>query len=272
MSEGQATPTAAAVVAAFNVFGYHATFAAVAAAFKVQPHVLYAEYPSQEALGEIWLGQGLPKSDATVGIGAVFSECTFQIIGMMQSQRDFARAWQAALRAAGVRLQKLERLHGALQDHYASWLMSRGDSISLPVPLHDENVLVVVADALALITLGLIAEWDGDRSPACGDTSKRVESMGYLIDALLTARQDFGNRGLLVHLVDLLGLPYDQLLMPFFSLLNHPEYATLLMRALAVPSRKPVMSLRELMPDPDAALRFVNVVKHALQTTGGGRG
>src|SRR5438874_1707918 len=87
MSEVRGLPLPADVVAAFNLLGYGATFAAVAGQFHgISPSALYAQYPSRETLGEIWLSECLPKDKLAGGIGAVFSECTFRLLGALNEQ------------------------------------------------------------------------------------------------------------------------------------------------------------------------------------------
>jgi hypothetical protein len=262
-------PLPADVVAAFNLLGYNETFAAVAKQFDgVSATVLYAQFPSREALGEIWLSECLPKDQLAGGIGAVFSECTFRLLGALNEQRDFSLAWLAALRVSGVRLPKLERLHTSLQDHYAAWLKKRSKAISLPEPLIFADVYIELADTLSLATLGLISAWEADRSPGFGQTGKRVESMAYLLDALLMSRPAFGDKGLLVHMVDLLGMPYDQLLGPLLDLLRKPQRATRLAQLLATPHGRFVRPLLDLVPNPDRATHLVDALLRVLKTAG----
>jgi hypothetical protein len=119
-----------------------------------------------------------------------------------------------------------------------------------------------------MATLSLISRWETDRSPGHVQTSKRVESTGYLLDALLMSRQDFGDKGLLVHMVELLGIPYDELLGPLLDMLRKPQRATRLAQLLATPHGQFIRPLLDLVPNPDRAISLVGELTRALKEAG----
>jgi hypothetical protein len=259
--QGQLAP--AAVVAAFNVAGYQATFAAVAKAFpKLPVTALYAAYPSKEALGEAWLSGCVPAADQAGSVGALFGECTFRLLSALNEHRDFSQAWLAAIRRSGTRLEQLESLSSTLQGHYEDWLLEHADVISLPNVLIFKPVLVQLAEALRLATLRLIASWETDKSPAFAQTSKRVDATTYLLDGLLTARDEFGGRGLLVHMVDLFDVPSEDLLGPVMDLMRKPDRGTRLLQLLLPPSGNIVQPLLGI---PDRAKHLVELLARELR-------
>jgi hypothetical protein len=79
------------------------------------------------------------------------------------------------------------------------------------------------------------------------------------------SRQDFGDKGLLVHMVDLLGMPYDELLGPLLDLLRKPQRATRIAQLLATPHGRFIRPLLDLVPDPARANRLVDDLRRALR-------
>lgn len=260
----QRPPAPADVVAAFNVVGYQATFAAAAAELVPPTPVaaLYAAYPSREALAEAWLSACIRKDKLAGTLGTSFSECAFGLVVALSGQRDFSHAWLAALRQAGTRLEQLEGLSDSLQDYYVHWLRKHSNAISLPEPLVFDDVLIDLAEALSLATLRTIAAWGADRSSGFSVTNKRIESTAFLIDGLLTSSAAFGGRGLLVHMVELFDVPSEKLLGPVMDLLRRPDRATSLVQLLAPPSGRIVQPLLGL---PDRARHLFDLLARELR-------
>jgi hypothetical protein len=204
----------------------------------------------------------VPKGDLAGSVGALFGDCTFRLLGALDAQRDFSHAWLAALRQSGTPLHRLDGLSGNIEECYASWMRKHSNTISVPEPLVCEDVLDDLADALCKATLRLIAGWERDQSQGFAQTSKRVEATGYLIDGLLTASEAFGGKGLLIHMVDLLDVPFDALVGPLMDLLRKPHRAKRLAQLLAPP---PGRLIQPLLGVPDRARHLIELLVRELR-------
>lgn len=263
MSDVQGLPSPADMVAVFNLLGYGAPFAAVAEKLNcANVGDVYDKFPNREVLGELWLCSCLRRDTSADGIGALFGASTFRLIRVLNEQRDFSQSWLAALRASGRRLQDIESLQDKLSEHYFDWMEEREGGISLPEPFTAPQDLAYVADAMSLITLRLVADWETDDTPGMVQTSKRVDATAFLLDGLLTSRDVFGGRGLLVHLVELLGVSPKELLPLSLELLRRPQQTAGLAQALGFSNRAVVEPLRGL---PDHAKHAVEFLQRRLR-------
>jgi len=221
---GNDVPAAKEIVEKFNSMGYEATFAAVAHEFRVHPAALYNLYESREALGETWLRGLVPQAAPQPSVREMFSRCVYELLGALQSQRDFSRAWLAALRVTGpLHLRQLHELHDSLRQYYIGWLDANQGVISLPRRMTVDDVVSELADALCALTMFMVTAWEADRSKQYQDTWTLVDSTSCLLDALLTSRKEFGDTGLLTHLTRILGVPHAQFVQPVLDSLLKPD-------------------------------------------------
>jgi hypothetical protein len=207
------------VVEAFNRLGYQASFAAVAQDLGCECQDLYALYPDCEALAEAWLTSKVPAPPDRGELAHMFSSFCAWLLDTLESQRDFSRAWLAALTRNGpLHLPQLRDLHGAAHSYFCTWFDANHRLISLPdaVPMRDVNH--ELADVLCLAVGGVLNLWASDRSRHFCHTMTVVESTAYLLDGLLTARPEFGGAGLLVHLHRLLGSAHEQFTKPLLEM------------------------------------------------------
>jgi AcrR family transcriptional regulator len=234
------------VVATFNVLGYGATFAAVAERLGqgVTPAVLYDEYASREALGEAWLSNVVPGVDGETNVRSVFANLIYGIVEALNSQRDFSRAWLAALTVkAPLHLPQLERLHDVVRLYFKTTLTAIRDSISLPGGLELEDVIDELADLLSALAGALVHAWAVDRSEQAANTTSSIEASAILLDALLTRRADFGDEGLLVQLHKVLNLQHRQFVAPLLDIVLKPDRAGRLLDPQGI-----VQALHDLLP------------------------
>jgi AcrR family transcriptional regulator len=190
------------VVAGFNLLGYRATFAAVAAELDgVSAPDLYDLYPSREALAEAWLAGAILQCGEALSVRSLLTGLVYGLIEPLQRQRDFARAWiEAAPRSGPLNLPVMASLHQLLLEYFSAGLRGLRDKIALPPLLALEDALDELSEALTLISTALVLGWALDRSEQGARTCEAVESSALLVDALLTRRADFGGTSLLVHL------------------------------------------------------------------------
>jgi hypothetical protein len=234
------------VVEAFNRLGYDASFAAVAADLQCSPETLYALYQSREALGEAWLSAAIPRESDRTSVGGMFASFVFSVLGTLESRRDFGRAWVAALAVTGpLHLPQVRALHDQAHDYFVGWLDANEALISLPSGTALADVSSELADALCALALAFIVSWQADRSKQYGNTSATVESVAYLLDALLTRRDDFGQSGLLTHLVRIADQQHRQFIEPLLQVWLKPARA----QRLADPVQW-IEALRTLRPPP----------------------
>lgn len=220
-------PTHAQVVEAFNELGYTATFAAVARQLtnrlgdEVKPETLYLQYESREGLGEAWLEGFVPEPPEESNgepLHEMFSHFVLGLLSELQSRRDFARAWLAAVAPAGAgHLPQLHLLHDKARSYFEGWLNVFHDSVALPDKVDMEDAAAELADGLCAVTLWLIMHWAADRTSGYGSTQRTTDAIAYLLDALLVRRKDLGEASLLVHLHRLLKEPHDQDLVPLLD-------------------------------------------------------
>lgn len=213
------------VVAAFNVLGYEATFAAVAA-FLHHPHAvedLYAQYPSREVLGLEWvvLRDRTDPPDGS-GLGAIFQNVMDDLFIHLGRRRDFSRAWIGSMSAqAGLHAEEVRRVQQNLADLFASYLdaLALGDRLSLPASMPLAETRLALADGLAALAWGLVLHWWSDRTPSAEATRLMCKSVSCLLDLLLMARADTDDAGALWHLHALLKIPHERTLKPLMELL-----------------------------------------------------
>ena len=219
-------PTPEAVVAAFNVLGYSATFAAVARTLKpaVPAQDLYRRFPSREALAQAWLSTAIPEASDEPGLAPMFTGFMFSILARLESQRDFSRAWLASLKVtAPLHLPQFEDFHRDAHKYFADYLDLSQAQLSLPSQVQPRDVVHELADALCVVASWLVLFWEADRSVQYHHTRCLVESTACLIDALLVRREAFGDVGLLFHLHQLLRQPHEQFLKPLLGTLLSPD-------------------------------------------------
>lgn len=241
------------VVRQFNQLGYMASFAAVAKTLRMRPETLYLRYPSREALGEAWLTYELP-GDASdqQELRDTFGAIVELLLGNLESQRDFGRAWIAAIKPMGaMHLPQLRNIHEALHCYFLTWLLPNGKRLSLPPKVRPEDVAGEIADVMCAMVLLLLLQWESDRSPSYLDTRRSTDAFGYLLDGLLIRRDDFGQAGLLLHLHTLFARQHGRFLRPLLDIVAKPERAGRLFDPAAI-----FESLRDLRmpPSPSASL------------------
>lgn len=220
-------PLHARVVGAFNELGYLASFGSVATKLNIDVKTLYHLYPSREALGEEWFSSEVPDVPLDPGLHGAFTGFMLPTLRNLEDYRDFSRAWIAALRAMGLlHLPQLRTLRDSVADNYfIVWLDANHSNLSFPPNVRYEDVRVELADALVALALALINYWEADRSLMYAHTLKLVDAIGYLLDALLIRRADFGHAGLLVHLHCLYAQQQEQFIRPVLDILLKPERA-----------------------------------------------
>ncbi len=236
--------THADVVAVFNRLGYSATFAQVARVLRCSPDDLYCRYASCEALAEAWLAGECPPPPALPGVGGMYVGFMDWLLGRLDQQRDFCRAWLAALTRTGpLHLPQLRDLHEWMHRYFCTWLDDNHEQISLPPGLSVMDASSELADLLCLISAALLGAWQLDRSPLTHNTHASALSIACLLDGLLTRRAEFGDAGLLVHLHRLLAQPHAQFLQPLLDTVLKGERA----RRFASPVNL-VEALRNFLP------------------------
>ena len=221
-------PSHAQVVDAFNSLGYSATFAAVAERLgTVDATTLYHRYSSREALGEAWLFDEIPSPPPDPSrLHDAFSQFVLSLLRSLEGERDFGRAWLAALKVTGpLHLPQVRELHDGASSYFLAWLDANQSALSFPANVRYEDVRTELCDAFCAIALWLIVYWETDRSLMYARTLKMVDSIAYLLDALLIRRADFGNASLLVHLHFLHDQQHQQFLKPLLDILVKPERA-----------------------------------------------
>lgn len=211
------------VVAAFNVLGYGATFAAVAAFLNHPDAVedLYARYPSREVLGLEWvvLRDRTNPPDGS-GLCAIFQNVMDDLFIHLGRRRDFSRAWIGSLSAqAGLHAEEVRRVQQTLADLFAFYLDALGDRLSLPASMPLAETRLALADGLAALAWGLVLHWWSDRTPSTEATRLMCKSVSCLLDLLLMARADTDDAGALWHLHALLKIPHQRTLKPLMELL-----------------------------------------------------
>lgn len=235
------------VVRQFNRLGYAASFAAVAKSLRLKDaNVLYNRYPSREALGEAWLCGRLPRDPGTQTIRAAYLAFMSDALVALEDYRDFSRSWLAAMALTGPgRMSEVLALHDAAHCYFLACLDAQHANISLPPPVAYEDVRNEIADALAGVALMLVAHWESDRSVRYARTIRLVNAIGYLIDALLVRRAEFGDAGLLVHLHEFIRQPHDEFLRPLLDLVLRPERAGRLLDPVSL-----LELVRDFRPSP----------------------
>jgi hypothetical protein len=148
----------------------------------------------------------------------------FSILAKLESQRDFSRAWLAAIKpAAPLHLPQLEDFHRDGHKYFADCLDLAHEQLSLPGHVQPRDAIHELADALCVLALWLVVAWEADRSAQYHRTRCLVESAACLADALLLRRAAFGDAGLLVHLHQMLRQPHEQFLKPLLGMLLPPD-------------------------------------------------
>lgn len=214
------------VVRLFNLLGYTASFAAVARRLSLQPESLYARYPSCEALGEAWLTHEIPKTSDKASLHGMFSSLMHTMLQAMEDQRDFSRAWLAALKPMGaLHLPQLRNLHSSTHGYFVAWVEANSRRLSLPEHVWPSDVSSEIADAMCAAALWLLCHWETDRSVCYCDTRRMVDAVGYLMDGLLMRREEFGDAGLLLHLHGVVQQQHARFLQPLLDILVKPERA-----------------------------------------------
>lgn len=237
------------VVAAFNELGYTASFAAVHrhltnAGFASTLDGLYLAYPSREALGEQWLSGIVPPvanslRDAFIGIVGV-------LLDTLESRRDFSRAWLSSMvRTVPLNLPQLQNLHEYVQRYFVNWLETHEAIVSIPANVPLLQAKEDIADALSALVAWLVVHWQSDRSTGSGNTRAIADSVGCLVDGLLTARGEFGGAGLLVHLHRLFDVQHRRFLLPILETFLSSERASRLVDPVSL-----VEFIRTLTPSP----------------------
>ena len=237
-----------AVVAVFNRLGYSASFAQVARVLRCSPSDLYCRYASCEALAEAWLASECPPPPLLPGVGGMYAGFMVWLLDRLEQQRDFSRAWLAALTRTGpLHLPQLRDLHDWMQRYFCCWFDANKGHISLPNGLSMADASSELADLLCLVSAALLGAWQLDRSHQACHTQASVDSIACLLDGLLTRRAEFGDAGLLVHLHRLLGQPHAQFLQPLLDTVLKADRV----RRVANPASL-LEALRALLP-PTAA-------------------
>lgn len=251
-----------AVVNAFNQLGYTASFAAVALhlANATEAKTLYLTYPSREILGEMWLSEGLPQEPSDESLHEGFTSFVLAALERLNGHRDFSLAWLSSLQTTGpLHLPQIGLLHDGAAQYFNVLLTQhnqRNDDpgspehrLSLAENVTFEDVGAELVDAMCALTLWLVAHWASDRSVRYERTRAMVRSVGYLLDALLIARPDFNQTGLLWHLHRLYGQQRIQFIEPLLDLLMKPERAARLADPLSLleilRSNRPAPAQRE---------------------------
>lgn len=234
------------VVAAFNVLGYQASFAAVAERLGngTTAGELYDLYPSREALAEAWLSEVVPTLPQGASVRSLFAGLMFGLTSALGRQRDFSRAWlAAAMTNPAPGLLSWQLLHVSAQGFFRSGLQSVQGSIALPPPLVVADVIDDLADAMCGAAAALLVAWQADRSASNGDSRAAIDAAACLFDALLTRRTDFLDTSLLVHLHRMTALPREQFVKPLVDMLLPPARVQRLGNAPALADL-----LRNLLP------------------------
>lgn len=213
------------VVCVFDELGYGASFRQVAVRMGVEPRVLTCNYPSREALGEIWLTSVLPAPpDDDPGLHGAFTGFMLPVLEELTKYRDFSRDWLMAIgRTTPLNLGELVRLHDSAGAYFYAWLMANADSISLPPGLVLEDVCSELSDGMCTLSFMVLMQWSTDRSLDYQETRNVVDALGYLLEALLMRRREFGEASVLVHLWRVGGMVHSRLLEPLLELVAKPD-------------------------------------------------
>jgi hypothetical protein len=213
------------VVCLFDELGYRATFRQVADRLGVDPRVLTCNYPSREALGEIWLTSVLPNPpDDDPGLHGAFTGFMLPVLEELTKYRDFSRDWIMAIgQTMPMNLGELVRLHDSAGAYFYAWLMANADSISLPPGLVLEDVCSELSDGMCTLSFMVLMQWSTDRSLDYQETRNVVDALGYLLEALLMRRREFGEASVLVHLWRVGGMVHSRLLEPLLELVAKPD-------------------------------------------------
>jgi len=210
------------IVAVFNELGYTSTFATVAKALAGKPDSptlasLYRDYPSREVLAEHWLSAVIPPASVTT-LQEAFMAVVSKVLETLESRRDFSRSWLAAMKLTGpLHLPQLQLLHAKVKSFFATWLAAHETELSLPANIPLLQAKEDIADALTVLVFWLVVHWESDRTEEYEQTTELAHSAAYLVDALLIARSEFGNAGLLFHLHRLVDVPRQRFLLPILD-------------------------------------------------------
>lgn len=240
------------VVAAFNLLGWQATFAAVAAELKsdITASDLYELYPNREALAEAWLARQIPEPMEAASVRSLFEKFMSALLDALDHRRDFARAWLGALALdAPTSLEQLQQMQDDARLYFCTGLANLRDFIALPPPLMVADVVDELALVLSGVAASLLLAWQADRSHGAHRTRQQVESVACLLDALLLRRAEFADTSLLVHLHRMAALPHAQFVQPLVDLLLPSSRVQRLGNAPAM-----VDLLRRLLPPHDTAV------------------